>query len=66
MGYSWLVRRGIAVVYHFGIKHGVGTESLLAFFKAIHLDTHMGSSATAVRRLKHHRVEAAIVEYGRA
>lgn len=63
VGYQWLVRLVIAVVYHFGIKQGVGAESLSAFFKAIHLDTHVGSSATALRQLKH-RVEAAIVEYG--
>ncbi|NJO66315.1 MAG: helix-turn-helix domain-containing protein [Leptolyngbyaceae cyanobacterium RM1_405_57] len=65
VGYRWLVRLVIAVVYHFGIKQGVGAESLSAFFKAIHLDTHIGSSPTALRQLKH-RVEAAIVEYASA
>ena len=65
VGYRWLVRLVIAVVYHFGIKQGVGAESLSAFFKAIHLDTHVGSSPTALRQLKH-RVAAAIVEYGSA
>ena len=64
-GYQWLVRLVIAVVYHFGIKHGVGAESLSAFFKAIHLETHVGSSPTALRQLKH-RVEAAIVDYASA
>jgi hypothetical protein len=65
VGYQWLVRLVIAVVYHFGIKQGVGAESLSAFFKAIHLDTHVGSSPTALRQLKH-RVAAAIVDYGSA
>jgi hypothetical protein len=65
VGYSWLVRLVIAVVYHFGIKQGVGAESLSAFFKAIHLDTHIGSSPSALRQLKH-RVEAAVVDYGSA
>jgi hypothetical protein len=65
VGYQWLVRLVIAVVYHFGIKQGVGAESLSAFFKAIHLDTHVGSSPTALRQLKH-RVEAAIMAYGSA
>ena len=65
VGYRWLVRLVIAVVYHFGIKQGVGAESLSAFFKAIHLDTHVGSSPTALRQLKH-RVEAAIVDYASA
>lgn len=64
-GYRWLVRLVIAVVYHFGIKQGVGAESLSAFFKAIHLNTHVGHSPTALRQLKH-RVEAAIVEYASA
>jgi hypothetical protein len=63
VGYQWLVRLVIAVVYHFGIKQGVGAESLSAFFKAIQVDTHVGSSPTALRQLKH-RVEAAIVDYG--
>ncbi len=62
VGYRWLVRLVIAVVYHFGIKQGVGAESLSAFFKAIHLEKHVGSSPTALRHLKH-RVEAAICDY---
>ena len=64
-GYQWLVRLVIAVVYHFGIKQGVGAESLSTFFKAIHLDTHVGSSPTTLRQLKH-RIEAAIVDYAKA
>jgi hypothetical protein len=63
VGYLWLVRLVIAVVYHFGIKQGGGAESLSAFFKAIHVDIHLGCSPTALRQLKH-RVEAAIVAYG--
>ena len=63
VGYQWLVRLVIAVVYHFGIKQGVGAESLSAFFKAIQVDTHVASSPTSLRQLKH-RVEAAIVDYG--
>jgi hypothetical protein len=65
VGYQWLVRLVIAVVYHFGIKQGVGAESLSAFFKAIHLDTQVGRSPTALRQLKH-RVEGAIVDYASA
>ena len=34
VGYGWLVRLVIAVVYHFGIKHSVGAESLSAFFQS--------------------------------
>ena len=44
VGYGWLVRLVIAVVYHFGIKHSVGAESLSAFSKAIHLERQVGCS----------------------
>lgn len=61
-GAQWLKRLVIGVVYHFGIKQGVGAESLSAFWKAVHLETHVGSSATAMRKLKRQLSEA-IVEY---
>lgn len=61
-GSAWLLRLVVGVVYHFGIKHGVGAESLSAFFKAVQLDTHVGSSASALRQLKH-RLQQAIVAY---
>ena len=57
-GTAWLLRLVVGVIYHFGIKHGVGAESLSEFFKAVHLDTHVGSSASALRQLKHRLYEA--------
>ena len=62
IGSTWLLRLVVGVIYHFGIKHGVGAESLSEFFKAVHLDTHVGSSASALRQLKH-RLDEAIVAY---
>lgn len=62
VGYGWLVRLVLAVIYHFGIKQGVGAESLSAFFQAIHLETHVGSSPSALRSLKQ-QVNEAIVAY---
>ena len=53
----------IGVVEHFGIQQGVGVESLSVCCKAIHIDTHLGCSPTALRHLKH-RVEAEIVDDG--
>ncbi|EKU96904.1 hypothetical protein Lepto7375DRAFT_0826 [Leptolyngbya sp. PCC 7375] len=52
----------LGVLYHFGIKHGIGAESLCEFFKSVHLETHVGVSANALRQLKH-RVEDVIVTY---
>ena len=65
VGAAWLCRLVVAVVYHFGIKQGVGAESLSAFFQAVHLETHVGSSASALRQFKH-RIEAHIVAYEEA
>ena len=61
-GYGWLLRLVVAVVYHFGVKQGVGAESLSAFFRAVHLDTHVGSSPSALRQLKQ-RLHQTILDY---
>ena len=61
-GNQWLARLVFGLVYHFGIKQGVGAESLSAFIQAVHLDTHVASSASALRQLKAH-VNQAIESY---
>jgi hypothetical protein len=50
------------IVYYFGIKQGVGAESLSEFICAMHLDTHVASSASALRQLKQ-RVNQAVLDY---
>jgi hypothetical protein len=52
VGHAWLVRLVVAVVYYFGIQRGVGAESLSRFFKAVHLETHVGISPSALRTIK--------------
>ncbi|MBE9064993.1 DNA-binding protein [cf. Phormidesmis sp. LEGE 11477] len=64
-GSQWLIRLVIGLVYYFGIKQGVGAESLSEFICAIHLDTHVASSASALRQLKQ-RVNQAIIDYEKA
>jgi len=61
-GYQWLLRLVFGVVYHFGIKQGVGAESLSEFIQAMHLETHVASSASSLRQLKH-RVNQALLDY---
>lgn len=61
-GYHWLSRLIFGLVYHFGVKQGVGAESLSAFIQAMHLETHVASSASSLRKLKQ-RVEQAVIEY---
>jgi len=59
-GGAWLKRLVLAVVYYFGIKQGIGAESLSEFFQAIRLSRHVGCSATALRSLEQ-KVKEAIV-----
>ena len=42
----------LGVVYYFGIKHSIGAESLSEFFEAVHLNHHVGTSASSLRQLK--------------
>ena len=64
-GYQWLVRLVFGLIYYFGIKQGVGAESLSEFIQAIHLDTHVASSASTLRQLKH-RVNQTLLDYAAA
>ena len=64
-GYQWLLRLVFGLVYYFGIKQGVGAESLSEFIQAMHLETHVASSASSLRQLKQ-RVNQAVIDYGAA
>ena len=48
-GRRWLVRLVIAVLYHFGLKRGVGAETMSAFFTCLHLEQHLGCSPSTLR-----------------
>ena len=52
VGSQWLKVLVLGVVYYFGLKHGIGAESLADFFKAIHLNHHVGTSVSSLRKLK--------------
>ncbi len=62
VGSEWLKRLVLGVVYYFGIKQGVGAESLSTFLAAIHLEQQVGISASALRQLEE-RMRQAIVAY---
>ncbi|MEL7071687.1 MAG: DUF6399 domain-containing protein [Cyanobacteria bacterium J06581_3] len=64
-GSQWLGRLVFGLVYYFGLKQGVGAESLSEFICAVHLDTHVASSASALRQLKA-RVNQAVIDYEKA
>ena len=48
-GRSWLTRLVVATLYTFGLKRGVGAESISEFFSHLRLETHVGCSPSALR-----------------
>jgi hypothetical protein len=60
-GRRWLTRLVVASLYTFGLKRGVGAESLSEFFTHLHLETHVGCSPSVIRSLMH-TLEQAIRE----
>jgi hypothetical protein len=59
-GRRWLIRLVVAVLYVFGLKRGVGAETMSAFFACLHLEQHVGCSPTTLRALME-QLEALIV-----
>jgi Family of unknown function (DUF6399)/IclR helix-turn-helix domain len=64
-GGNWLRLLVFGAIYCFGIKGGVGSESLSGFFHLLHLDSRLGCSASALRELEV-QIKAQIVAYGQA
>jgi Family of unknown function (DUF6399)/IclR helix-turn-helix domain len=59
-GRCWLMRLVVATLYTFGLKRGVGVETLSAFFARLRLDTQIGCSPGALRQVMQ-ALEATIV-----
>ena len=64
-GESWLRLLVFGVIYHFGIKGGIGSDSLANFFQVIRLNEHIGVFASALRELEV-QFKAKIIEYEQA
>jgi hypothetical protein len=48
-GRHWLIRLVVATIFIFGLKRGVGAETISEFFGRLHLETQMGCSPSALR-----------------
>jgi hypothetical protein len=48
-GHGWLLRLVVATLYVFGLKRGVGADSLSEFFCRRRLESHVGCSPSALR-----------------
>ena len=64
-GGNWLRLLVFGVIYCFGIKAGIGADSLSAFFHLLHLEKRIGCSASALRELER-QVKEQIIAYGQA
>src|SRR3989441_572894 len=50
-GRQWLTRLVVATLYTFGLKRGVGMDTIHEFFARLHLATQVGCSPSALRRV---------------
>jgi Family of unknown function (DUF6399)/IclR helix-turn-helix domain len=52
-GRAWLIRLIVATLLVFGLKRGVGAETLSEFFSRLRLEGHVGCSPSALRTVMH-------------
>ena len=60
-GAQWLTRLVVATLYTFGLKRGVGLDTMSEFFARLHLATQVGCSPSALRGVMQ-ALEAALLE----
>src|SRR5882672_4412093 len=60
-GRRWLTRLVVATLYTFGLKRGVGMETMREFFTHLRLQTQIGCSPSALRSMMQ-ALEAALLE----
>jgi len=64
-GFQWLIRLMCATIYLFGIRGGIGMETIAEFFRRLRLDRHIGVSPSSLHRLTV-RIEGLILDYKEA
>jgi len=60
-GRQWLTRLVVATLYTFGLKRGVGMDTMHEFFARLRLERQVGCSPSALRGVMH-ALEAALLE----
>jgi hypothetical protein len=60
-GRGWLIRLVVAALFIFGLKRGVGAETMSEFFGRLRLEAHIGCSPSALRGVMD-MLEAVILE----
>ena len=64
-GRQWLRRLVVATLYSFGLKRGVGLDTMSEFFAHLHLEVQAGCSPSALRSVMQ-ALEAALLETAEA
>ena len=64
-GRHWLMRLVVATLYTFGLKRGVGLDTMSEFFARLHLEMQVGCSPSALRGVMQ-ALEAALLEMAAA
>jgi len=64
-GRGWLIRLVVATLYTFGLKRGVGLETISEFFMRLRLTTQVGCSPSALRGVMQ-ALETALLETAEA
>jgi hypothetical protein len=52
-GRAWLIRLMVATLFVFGLKRGVGAETLSEFCSRLRVEAHVGCSPSALRHVMH-------------
>src|ERR687887_1766592 len=52
-GRAWLIRLVVATLLVFGLKRGVGAETISEFFSRLRVEAHVGCSPSALRHVMH-------------
>jgi hypothetical protein len=53
VGRTWIIRLVVAILFVFGLKRGVGAETISEFFSRLHVEAHVGCSPSALRHVMH-------------
>jgi hypothetical protein len=64
-GRPWLTRLGVAMLSTFGLKRGVGLDTMSEFFARLRLDTPVGCSPSALRGVRQTLATALLETAGR-
>ncbi|MGD9900879.1 MAG: hypothetical protein AB7T22_17270 [Calditrichaceae bacterium] len=61
-GLAWLKLLVFGVIFHFGIRHGVGADMISDFFQLLRIEKHVGVSAPSIKTIRK-KIEKLIIEF---